>query len=256
MKKQFLCALFLCATFLLLCSVLYAAPRLISYQGILNDAGGDPVDNDTLEITFSIYDVATGGTALWSEVQTVKPSNGVFNVKLGEFQDFPPGLFQKNSLYLGVKVSSDTEMTPRQEITSAPYTIYSVPIGTIMAWAKNLNGVPALSADWVECNGQTLSDPDSPLDGQVIPDLNGGNRFLRGNAESGATGGEERHTLTIAEMPSHSHEQGRYGSTHSGASLYPAVHSSGYSYTGSTGGGQSHENRPPFYDVVWIIRVK
>lgn len=68
------------------------------------------------------------------------------------------------------------------EINSTP------PIGTILAWLKSFTGTPTLPTNWVECNGQTLSDTDSPFDGETIPDLNGSNNFLRGNSSSGGTG--------------------------------------------------------------------
>jgi len=61
-----------------------------------------------------------------------------------------------------------------------------VPIGSTMAWDKSMPGVPALPDGWVECNGQTLSDPDSPLNGQVIRSINVDKRFIRGGATSGA----------------------------------------------------------------------
>lgn len=61
----------------------------------------------------------------------------------------------------------------------------NLPIGSIIAWHKNLTGCPALPAGWVECNGGTLDNPDSPFDGQPIPNLNGDKRFLRGGSESG-----------------------------------------------------------------------
>lgn len=73
-----------------------------------------------------------------------------------------------------------------------------VPIGFIGFWHKNLTGVPDLPDGWVECNGQVLSDPDSPLNGQTIPNLNGDatgadspnlsrkeQMFLRGGVTSG-----------------------------------------------------------------------
>jgi len=50
---------------------------------------------------------------------------------------------------------------------------YVVPVGVIIAWHKSFANTPALPDGWVECNGQTLSDGDSPYDGQVIPNLNG-----------------------------------------------------------------------------------
>ena len=118
------------------------------------------------------------------------------------------------------------------------------PIGTIMSWLKDYTNTPSLPDGWLECNGQTLSDSDSPYNGQVIPDLNGDNRFLRGNSTSGATGGEET-------TPAHYHitflPEGRGGSTGGGVD-------GDTSY--QTDSKNAHDNRPPFYDVVWIMRIK
>lgn len=49
------------------------------------------------------------------------------------------------------------------------------PIGSVISWLKNLGTThtPTLPDGWVECNGQTLSDSDSPYNGDVIPNLNG-----------------------------------------------------------------------------------
>ena len=66
--------------------------------------------------------------------------------------------------------------------------LMALPIGTVLPWLKSLTNVPDLPVGFVECSGQTLSDEFSPLDGQTIPDLNGDNRFLRGNSTSGGTG--------------------------------------------------------------------
>src|SRR5512136_3098407 len=59
------------------------APLYFNYQGLLLDSAGSPVADGDYELTFSIYDVATGGTALWSETQTVTVTSGLFNVQLG-----------------------------------------------------------------------------------------------------------------------------------------------------------------------------
>ena len=107
-----------------------------------------------------------------------------------------------------------------------------VPIGIILPWAKTLTGVPALSDNFVECNGQVLSDAESPLDGQTIPDLNGDNRFLRGNSTSGGAGGATSHTHTTDDA----------SVTSGGASRVRSINPS--------------DHLPPYYDVVWIMRVK
>lgn len=263
MKRPLICLKLLVIVSLLPLAVAYAVPNLISYQGVLNDKDGVPLSS-TVSMTFRIYDVATGGNAVWSETQNVQVSDGLFNVKLGSVQQLPSSVFMQDTLYLGIQVASDPEMTPRQQITTGAYTHKAellshagIPIGTIMAWAKSLPGVPELDGVWVECNGQVLDDSESPLNGQTIPDLNGQNRFLRGAATSGGMGGEEAHLLTVAEMPSHSHGTNlKYESFALGGFKSVRQEAPYNVSTYNTGGNQPHENRPPYYNIVWIMRVK
>jgi hypothetical protein len=110
------------------------------------------------------------------------------------------------------------------------------PIGAIMAWAKSMPDTPRMSGGWVECNGQELKDAGSPYNGEIIPNLNGvggqPRRFLRGGAESGATGGTE------------DHHHGGSRSQKYGDSRKPV---------GEPGRAK---HLPPYYEVVWIMRVK
>lgn len=80
---------------------------------------------------------------------------------------------------------------------------------------------------------------------------------------AGATGGEATHTLSVAEMPEHRHSI--YGATGSipdylgGSSADYGIVSEGTSgateysaYLGVKGGGQAHNNMPPYLAVyVW-----
>ncbi len=234
-----------------------AVPQIMSYQGKLNDKNGVPVSG-VVTMTFTIYDAATGGNTLWTETWTgassVNVTNGIFNVALGSQTAFPATLFSSDTLYLGITVGTDAEMIPRQQITSGSYAFksknveYNVPIGTIMAWAKNLTGVPVLPDGWVECDGQTLSDTNSFLNGQVIPNLNGANnqpqRFLRGNTTSGSVGGNESFSWT------HRHADG--ASTSGSKITLTTAHP--YGLTDYQGGDQ--DLKPPYYEIVWIMKVK
>jgi len=94
-------------------------PQKINYQGYLTDSGGNPI-NGTVSMEFRIYDAPTGGTALWSETQNVSVSQGVYSVNLGE--SIPLNLSFDKPYYLGVKVGSDPEMSPRRELTSVGYS--------------------------------------------------------------------------------------------------------------------------------------
>jgi hypothetical protein len=106
--------------------------RQINYQGRLLTSGGQSVSNGTYLLKLSLYNAASGGTSLWTAAGTtsspaainVTVSNGLFSIQLGDASagqnpfDFD---FHQDSLYLGVTVASDTEMTPRKRLTSVPY---------------------------------------------------------------------------------------------------------------------------------------
>ena len=135
-----------------------------------------------------------------------------------------------------------------------------VPIGGIVAWFKDLAGVPALPDAFVECNGQELDDPDSPLHEQDIPNLNGADlnptKFLRGGTTSGVTGGAATVTLTENQMPRHTHE---YTGPDLGGFVGTGishVRTSSVKDTAVAGGDQAHSNVPPYTSVVWVMRVK
>ena len=93
------------------------------------------------------------------------------------------------------------------------------------------------------------------------------------NYAPGKTGGEKTHTLTINEIPSHSHIVTDNGHSHTipcqggGSSVGPATldrgnskYSTDSAKTGisikNTGGGQPHNNMPPFLAVYMWKRVE
>jgi hypothetical protein len=97
-------------------------PQLINYQGVLIDSGtNQPVPDDTYSIAFSIYDVASGGTAVWTETQSVTTQDGLYSVLLGSITTLKPVIFSGTEKYIGIKVGSDPEMTPRKRIVSVAY---------------------------------------------------------------------------------------------------------------------------------------
>ena len=97
----------------------------INYQGYLTDSSGNPV-NDTLDIVFRLYNVESGGEALWTETQNVEVQDGLFSVLLGSVTDIPAGVVANNDdLWLGIAVGADDEMSPREKIASVPYAMSS-----------------------------------------------------------------------------------------------------------------------------------
>lgn len=89
----------------------------INFQGHLTDSAGQGITGDST-IVFSLYDVPAGGTPLWSETHLVTVNNGVFAVDLGQpGNELNPADFAGNR-FLGIRVASDPEMTPRLQITA------------------------------------------------------------------------------------------------------------------------------------------
>jgi hypothetical protein len=99
-------------------------PLTINHQGYLTSDAGSPVTG-TRSMTFAIYNVVVAGTALWTETQSVVVTNGVFNAYLGDAMALPDSIFDGQELYLGVKVGTDSEMTPRIRLTTVPYAFAS-----------------------------------------------------------------------------------------------------------------------------------
>jgi hypothetical protein len=139
--------------FVLLVSFAHAGtvPQLINYQGTLTDTSGNPVPDGQYGVVFNIYDVSTGGTALWTETwnNTTSPVvtiKGGFSVLLGANNPIPASFFSDHSLtYLGIKVGNDSEMLPRQRIASVAYAFTSgsggVPKGGIIMWSGAVNQI-------------------------------------------------------------------------------------------------------------------
>lgn len=90
----------------------------ITYQGKLTNAAGSPLTG-AYSVTFILYDAVTGGTALSTDTHSVTATNGLFTTPITFSQDFYNG----RALWLGIKVGSDPEMTPRQEIQPVPYAL-------------------------------------------------------------------------------------------------------------------------------------
>lgn len=125
-----------------------------------------------------------------------------------------------------------------------------------MTIVKNVDFFYPIGSIYMSVNS---ADPSELFGGtwELIPD-----RFLLGagnDYNAGETGGEKTHTLTVSEIPSHNHEL--YGAltgetkaiTNTGNDW--AQTTTGFSnnaYIKKTGGGQAHNNMPPYLAVyIW-----
>ena len=109
----------------------------IAYQGRLADADGTPI-TDTVNMEFRLYNVASGGIFLWEEQWTgsngAQVSDGLFNVMLGSLTPIPQSVITgHDTLFLGITVGTDDEMTPRVQLGSVPFAVQAltVPDGSV-----------------------------------------------------------------------------------------------------------------------------
>ncbi len=151
-------------TILLLPSLSFAGiPKTINYQGKLTGPSGSPVSDGTYSVTFRIYDQGAGGSPLWYETQYITTQKGIFSTQIGATKDLD--LAFDKPYYLGIQVSADSEMTPRQSLSSSAYAFEAahaavattltdetqlIPSGVILMWSGSISTIPD---GWVLCNG-------------------------------------------------------------------------------------------------------
>jgi hypothetical protein len=119
MKSLNLAVIILCVVLFYLSSA--QIPRTISYQAVLTDASGNAVPDGEYNLTFRLFEVESGGSALWTEVQNIDVTNGIMNVMLGAIE--PLDLEFQKTYWLGVTVGVDPELIPRIQLTSSAYSL-------------------------------------------------------------------------------------------------------------------------------------
>lgn len=123
----------------------------------------------------------------------------------------------------------------------------SIPSGVITMWSGSSANIPT---GWTLCNGSNGT-----------PDLRG--RFILGGGGSynpGDVGGEAEVTLTKSQIPTHTHKlyvtEGEFTGTGMNTLAYgkAGVYTSNYT-GGNTGGGEAHNNMPPYYALCYIMKT-
>ncbi len=123
-------------------------PRSISYQGVISDLSGTPL-NGAFDLTFRFFSQASGGAALWQETHANNTlQNGRFAVLLGSQTMFPSALDFSTAYWLETEVQapSGTNATfPRIALQATPYANFAQEIADgAVATGKIQNGAVTL----------------------------------------------------------------------------------------------------------------
>ncbi|PKL85627.1 MAG: hypothetical protein CVV22_06905 [Ignavibacteriae bacterium HGW-Ignavibacteriae-1] len=138
----FLAAILFCIT-----SSLYSQiPQTISWQGILQDADSKNLSG-TFSLTVKLYDVASGGTAIWNETHSsVVIADGLVNLTLGSVTPFSINF--GDEYWLEITVGTGTPL-PRIKLSSVPYAMHSKTAEsaneTDPTWSGNANTTGTIS---------------------------------------------------------------------------------------------------------------
>lgn len=209
-------------------------------------------------ISASVVTASLFGTSSWSSNSTTASYAKTASILLGSV--ISASYAGTASVLLGSVTSASYALT-------ASFVPSAVPIGGIISYLKSFTNTPTLSTAFVECNGQTINDSGSIYNGQATPNLNGSGsltkRFLRGSITSGTTGGLETGSTSNAVVTS-SYKMHTL-SFCAGVFFYPGDAGT----QGAVGlldwpaGGDEDGNVtvsiptvPPYYEVVYVLRIK
>ena len=117
-------------------------PAQMNFQGRLAKPDGTPVADGSYNVTFSLYNAATGGTLLWQRsIPGLPARNGVIAARLNFAGNFQNGAtlssaFNGALVYLDISLNGGASLTPRQQFVSNAYafaanTAFTVPDGSV-----------------------------------------------------------------------------------------------------------------------------
>ena len=144
----------------------------------------------------------------------------------------------------------------------------TLPVGSVVEWTGTQTPQNWLLCDGREISRTTYSELFAAIgtvwgagDGSTsfnIPDYR--DKFVLGaggEVDLAETGGEKEVTLTVDQIPPHSHRYSEPVSTQNVTTGNYAIKNwIQHAQTDSTGGGQAHNNMPPYVGTYYIIKAK
>jgi hypothetical protein len=176
-----------------------AVPATISFSARLVDDKTGVAVVGTHHVEFELFDVESGGTALWNEGRDLEVEDGLLFADIGETKPLDAVVFDGRRLFLQVKLD-DAVMEPRIGLSSVPYAMRS-------AVATDSETVGGLGVDALQqrvtgtCGTGNFIIGVNP-DGTVTcaPDLSGSGDITDVIAGSGLQGGGTGGSVTLSML--------------------------------------------------------
>lgn len=231
------------------------------------------ISSDRDELNLNSYN-DSNMISQWGDI-TIDAINGTVNIKCEKNINITPGPTSSvnvNGNLNAVSVSQGPINNQSDSSSSSSSVGLLVPTGSIMPYCGTTS-----PSGWFLCDGSSYSIItynalfnviNNTFGGSVgttfaVPDMRG--RVVVGsisgtggfaNKNVGNIGGEETHTLTINEIPSHNHTVTNTNIENHGINLAAShdVVTGGSGYTGNTGGGLAHNIMQPYMTLNYIIK--
>ena len=202
--------------------------------------------------------------------QTTKTLSA-FNVDYPEAYIYKTAKFSDTGEY---NWSDFVQVLTNKQIEDRINSLKGEETGFVKMWSGRIDRIPE---DYRLCNGDIVTKEQYPElswslgkdqeQNFALPDLR--KRFIvgydnsvnSGYSEMWSTGGQETVTLTENQMPKHTHTirfvDEKWGDNANSRPFPNPAGTAGYSAeTTESGNDQPHENRPPFYVLAYVIKVK
>ena len=134
----------------------------------------------------------------------------------------------------------------------------TIPVGGVIAFSGTMAQADAeVQNGWWICDGRSVSDPASPLNGKLTPNLV--DKFIRGSKDPNKTGGADSYAIPAQTIESHTFGFGPpvinqdprvVVSNAQGWATGSSIHSQG------TWSAVTVPTVPIFYSVIYLVHVK
>ena len=141
-------------------------PAFVTHQGRMHQSNGDPMTG-AAEVTFKLYQTATGGSAAFTQSTNVAFDDGFYSVAIGSNSNpLSSDFFNGDAYFLGITLDGQTEFVPRTQLATVPYAFRS---GAVTGEVKALDGLTVNGVEVITPSGVLNVDTIQATGALILP---------------------------------------------------------------------------------------